>query len=64
MDIESIKQFAEVSLFFLIVLGSAYVLIVKLGAKTTGRDKKDLKNLLLAAIIGIILMMLFFDTIV
>ncbi len=29
MDIEFIKQFAEVSIFFLIILGAAYILIVK-----------------------------------
>ena len=63
MDIEFIRKFIEVFIFFAIVLGGAYVLVVKLGAKATGREKKDLKKLLLAAIIGIILMMLFANSI-
>ena len=63
MDIEFIREFIEVFIFFAIVLGGAYVLVVKLGAKVTGREKKDLIKLLLAAIVGIILMMLFASSI-
>ncbi len=63
MDIEFVKQFVGVSIFFSIILGAAYILIVKLGVKATGRGKKDLKNLLLAAVIGIILILLFASTI-
>ena len=64
MNIEFIREFIEVFTFFAIVLGGAYVLVVKLGAKVTGREKKDLIKLLLVAIIGIILMMLFASSIV
>ncbi|MCK5084959.1 MAG: hypothetical protein KAQ64_04870, partial [Candidatus Pacebacteria bacterium] len=38
MDIEFMREFIEVFTFFAIVSGGAYVLVVKLSAKATGRE--------------------------
>jgi hypothetical protein len=63
MEYRFIDQWAAPFLFAFIVLGGTYLLVVAFGSKLTGRDKKDLKKLFLAAILMIILMMFFAESI-
>ena len=60
MDYLSVIQFI---ILIVLVLSGAYLLIVKLGAKLTNREKNDLKKLLLTAIIVVILLIVFASTI-
>ena len=60
MDYLSVAQFI---VLIVIVLSVAYFLVVKLGIKLTGRKGNDLKKLLLTAIIVIILLMIFANSV-